>query len=260
MATAPVMPHNNLAFPPGGMEVNPTGANGTGGVTPTWGGPVPWGGNPVGQPVGGPTPFTPPTGSPGNYGYGTSGNPNPTASPNPTGPTTTMNPGGSGGTGIAGDPTVSPGVFAHTFGSGIAPVLAGEINTGGGYNSALTKQSVEAQAAEMQRQAMTGYGNLESGMGEAGINPNSSVAALEASNYWSNVTTAENSMTAQEYFNMWNESQNRETSLLATELGSFSKNRGGAMQWFDDFASGVGNLLGGSSYSSSSGNGSYTIG
>lgn len=233
--------------PTGGVNMNPTGANGSGGTTPTWGSTPP-------HAIG----FQPPTGGPGNYGYGTSGNTNPTGSAppsmNPTGLTTSMNPGGSP---PAGTPTVGNNAFSGTFGSGIAPVLAGEINSQGGYNSALTQQDVEAQTAEMQKEAQTGYGNLESGMGAAGINPNSSVAALEGSNYWSNVTTAENAMTAQEYFNMWNESQNREVGLLSAELGPLSHSRGGAMQWFDDFASGVSNLIGGSSYSS---DGTYTVG
>lgn len=158
-------------------------------------------------------------------------------------------------------PTVGNNAFSHTFGSGIAPFLAGELNSGGGYNSALTQQAVEAQTAEMQKQAQTGYGNLQSGQGEAGISPNSSVAALENSNYWSNVTTAENAMTAQEYFTMWNDSQNREVGLLSAELGPLSQNRGGALQWFNQVTADIGNLLGGSSYSGSTGGGgSYTIG
>jgi len=224
---APYQPIN------GGMNVNPTGTNGNGGITAA---------NPA-MPAGGftgapssPTSFTPPTGSPGNYGYGTSGNPNPTG----TGPTVSMDPGGGTPPGTA---TVGNNAFAHTFGSGIAPVLAGEVNSQGGYNSALTQQDVQAQTAEMQLQANQNYGNLESGLGAAGINPNSSAAALENSNFWSQTTAAENSMAAQEYFSMWNDSQNRETSLLQSELPGLSGNRGGALQWFNAFSDDASELM-----------------
>lgn len=120
------------------------------------------------------------------------------------------------------------------YGKGVGSELYGFLDSGGGYNSALTTQAIDAQTALMNRQAQTGYGNLESGLGEAGIGPNSSVAALEGSNFWSNVTTAENAMTAEEFFNMWNASMNRETSILGDVLpaaGHYKASQPGIMDY-----------------------------
>jgi len=171
----------------GGANLNPTGMNATGGTT---------------QPTTNPFQFGTPTGSPGNYGYGSSANPMPTAtSTTPgAGPNTTtgLNPGG-------GDPTISTN--PNTF-----------MASGAGYNSAITQQAVSAQTAEMQLQANQNYGNLQSGLGAAGINPNSSAAALENSNFWSQTNTAENAMTAQEYFNMWQTSMQDETQLMSQKM------------------------------------------
>ena len=75
----------------------------------------------------------------------------------------------------------------------------------------------------MNQEANFQYGNLESNMGAAGISPNSSAAALESSNFWSQTVAAENAITAQEYFNMWNESMNRETGILGDIMGDASK-------------------------------------
>jgi hypothetical protein len=228
MATAPVMPHNDLAFPVGGMQTNPTGTNGGGGTTPAWGANPPHA-NPQSPVVG---PMVPPTGGPGDYGYGASGNPGPTGAPpptmNPVGSPSTTNPFGNQNT------TSTNNEVGKIYGKGVGSEVNAFMDSGGGYNSQLTQQAVQAQTAEMQKQAQTGYGNLESGMGGAGISPNSSVAALESSNYWSNVTTAENAMTAQEYFTMWNDSMNRETSILSQTMGDAAHHKEqqpGLMDW-----------------------------
>lgn len=193
----------------GGINMNPTGATGTGGITAP------------NRPV--ESGFAPPTGSPGNYGYGTSGNPNPTA-------TTSMFPTG-GGTPVSGAPKVGvdqAGLGSPTGGytpdlnsmfGGVGGLLENFLNSSGGYNSGLTQQAVQTQLAEMQRQANFNYGNLESGMGAAGISPMSSTAALESSNFWAGTTAAENAMTAQEYMSMWQTSMANETSILGGMIG-----------------------------------------
>jgi hypothetical protein len=120
------------------------------------------------------------------------------------------------------------------YGKCVGSELYGFLDTGGGYNSALTQQSVDAQIAAMQHQAERGYGNLVTGMGASGISPNSSVAALETGDYWSNVTAQENAITAEEFFNMWNQSMNRETGILGDVLGDAAKhkaNQPGLMDW-----------------------------
>jgi hypothetical protein len=194
----------------GGANINPTGANGSGGIMPSWG-------------------STPPTGGGGNYGYGIAGNPNPTMSPHAmtggTGPTTSMNPGGPStptGSGLsnAGNNWQSfTNELGKIYGKGVGSELYGFLDSGAGYNSALTQQSIDAQIQAMQHQAQTGYGALSSNMGASGISPNSSAAALESGDYWSNVTAAENAITAQEYYNMWNSSMNREAGILGGIMG-----------------------------------------
>src|SRR5215472_10760510 len=128
-----------------GTAMNPTGATGMGGIMPPAG--------------------------PGNYNFGASMN---------TGPTTSMQPGGhpgtTGGYSMAGNNWQSfTNELGKIYGKGIGSALYGFLDTGGGYNSALTQQSVDAQVAAMQHQANLGYGNRASTMGGAGISPNSSV-------------------------------------------------------------------------------------
>ena len=70
-----------------------------------------------------------PTGSPGNYNYGNSGNPNPSVGPNnPWMPT--QNPGT--------DPAIgsgqNPNAFSGTLGSGLAGWLNSFLGSEGGYN------------------------------------------------------------------------------------------------------------------------------
>jgi hypothetical protein len=221
MATSPMMFGNPAPYQPvGGMNMNPTGTNGNGGITPA--NPA----TPASGFMGGGT--TPPTGSPGNYGYGTSANPNSTATG--TGPSVSMDPTGSpssnnvlGLTNPNGSYSGGYAAFGNdlgkVYGSGIGQAAGAFLDSGGGYNSQLTQQAVQAQTQEMQLQANTNYGNLQSGLGAAGINPNSSAAALENSNFWSQTTTAENAMDAQEFMSMWQSSMQNETSILGQAMG-----------------------------------------
>jgi hypothetical protein len=169
--------------------------------------------------------FAPPTGGPGNYGYGTSGNPNPTGPANPNMPT--MDPGGSTGTPLLTANTNS------TFGKGIGQDVTQFLASNGGYNSALTQQAVQAQTQQMQLQANQNYGNLETNMGASGISPNSSASALESSNFWSQTTAAENAMTSQEFFNMWQSSMQNETGVLETAMGSAAQEKANQPSGFD---------------------------
>lgn len=214
-----------MATPGGGSNINPTGANSFGGTTTPWGG--------------GMSIYGAPTGSSGNYGYGASANPNPSIYGGNFGaPTTSMFPGatstsfGGGTTGAApGSGSVYGGTYApvtggggkgsatnaqlnNPLGSGLGPQVQTFLNSNAGYNSPLTQQSVAAQIQAMQSQIQRGYGNLESGLGAAGISPNSSAAALETGDYMANAVAQENAITAQEFFNMWDQSMNRETTML----------------------------------------------
>ena len=176
-----------------------------------------------------------PTGSPGTYNFGNTANPTPpmpAQGTNPYGPTTgtaTANPPSNstfpmpaagtpaqnpGGSPPATAGTTTTGNLAPTIGSGLAAPISSFLNSEGGYNSALTAQDVAAQTAAMQQQITQGANTLKTNEAESGISQNSSVAALENSNFQAQATTQENAITAQDYFNMWSQSQQQETSML----------------------------------------------
>ena len=158
------------------------------------------------------------TGGPGNFGFGNATNPNPPG----TGPTTpVMNPSPTGplpvgvpGSGVEQLPTSTANELGKIFGKGLGSLYQSLIQSQGGYNSGLTQQSVDAQIQAMQEQIQRGWGQTATQLGETGISPDSSVYALTAGDYFSNVTAQENAITAAEYFNMWNQSQNREFGLV----------------------------------------------
>ena len=246
-------------FSLGGSNLNPTG---TGLFLPP---PI----------VGGQSGQGTPTGSPGNFNFGNTANPNPpmpssTSNPfsvPPAGPAPTTNPnnpvsGAPGGTFTPGAPipgqngfttggtatgvTAAPGRFNKSFGA-TGTELAGFLNQDAGYNSAITQQAIQAQDAAAQQQITLGEGNLKENLAASGISPNSSVAALELSNYQSNAQTQLNAINAQEYFNMWSQSMSQETSLLETMLGPNAQHQlaTSPMAMFEGIAGGIGALAGG---------------
>jgi hypothetical protein len=194
---------------------------------------------------------------------GSTGNPIGTVPGAPPAPTTGASPLGPGGAapGIAGfntqEQTALQSSLAGTFHTGYGTYLEQLLNSQGGYNSQLTQQNVDATIAAMQTNINKGYGTLQTELGQQGVSPNSSTAALENSMYMSDATTQENAIAAQDYFNMWNASQGREFSLaqsiegpMASEKASESwQNTLGAIGGFIGDLSGIG-------YSSSSGGGS----
>jgi hypothetical protein len=136
-----------------------------------------------------------------------------------------------------------------TFGSGMGALINDFLTKSqGGYNSALTQQSVDAQIANMQHQEQVGYGKLQTELGQQGISPESSVAALESSNFQAQATAQENAITAQEFYNMWNQSQQREFGLLGEVAGATHQHQGNAGDWANQFsavAGGISSLAGG---------------
>lgn len=165
---------------------------------------------------------TPPVGSPGNYNFGNSQNPNPSGTPGSTFaglPTTSMNPGtgGSSTNNFNLNPSDASRLSSELdkyYGQGVGSMLLQFLQSGGGFNGPLTQQAVNAQIQAMQQQIQRGLGNLDTQMGETGVSPNSSAWALETGDYESQAVAQENAITAQEYFDMWNQSQNRMTSIL----------------------------------------------
>lgn len=196
--------------------------------------------------------MNPPTGGPGNYNFGNTGNPNPTmtssnpygysvpqsgtvpmgiqqpwnpgaAMPPTGGPVTATSTGGPNAPVGSGTAPITvgadPGGLHDTFGTGTGNLIWNYLNSNGGYNSALTQQSIDAQIQAMQQQIARGWGNIETNLGASGTSINSSTAGLAAGDYFSQATSEENALIANEYFNMWNSSQNREASVLQSIEG-----------------------------------------
>lgn len=133
--------------------------------------------------------------------------------------------------------------LAATYGKGAGSAIFQYLQRGAGFNSSITDQAIQAQDAAMQREAMQGWGNIASTLGQSGISPNSSVEALSLSNYWGDVTAKQNAMAAQEYYNMWSQSQGQEATLLQSILGGSQEHKANK-PGFMDFLSGGLNLAG----------------
>jgi hypothetical protein len=251
------------------MAPNPTGIVGAGGTQPV-SNPILY--NPISTaPTGSagnmgfgntanPAPPMPPENI-NPYGSPTPGTPPPSDStfPMPSAGVSMTPPGAPGGstnpvTGQSGQVVTDPNTFGQTgrqqdrtlqelqkyYGEGMGSMLYQYLQSGGGFNSALTTQAVDAQTAAMQHDIQMGFNTLGTNLAESGISPNSSVAALEKSNYMSQAVTQENAIAAQEYYNMWNQSQNRELEMLG-EVGRVNAT-GTANQ--PSFWSTAGNILG----------------
>lgn len=223
------------------------------------------------------------TGGPGDFNFGNSANPTPPmppASTNPYAPANntfapapappTLNPGQpAAGTPPVGTPvgehgyttgntatgyTAAPNRFQNTFGS-LSQELAGFLNNNAGYNSAITEQTVAATNAAAQQNITLGLNNLKANLAASGISPNSSVAALEESNYMTQAQTQLNAIDAQEFYNMWSQSMAQETSVLETmaPLQAHHQLATSPLSMFEGIASGIGSLVGGASFGGSSG-------
>jgi hypothetical protein len=106
------------------------------------------------------------------------------------------------------------GELQKYYGEGMGSLIYQYLQSGGGYNSALADQTVKATNDAMLHNIEIGMGNLTSTLGASGISPNSSVSALETSNYESNAMTQMNAIDAQIYNQMYESGQNRELSML----------------------------------------------
>jgi hypothetical protein len=108
----------------------------------------------------------------------------------------------------------------------------------------------------MQHDIQTGEGALQTNLAEAGISPNSSVSALETSNYMADATTKENALVAQDYYQMWSQSQQQETSMLESLIAPSASHQQNTsfMGVMDQTFADIGQIFGGSaSYSGGSG-------
>jgi hypothetical protein len=210
------------------------------------------------------------TGGAGNYGFGNSMNPQAvygsgTAAPGVTPQAQTaqpmtaatpavssMNPGGTSqptGTVTSENsttPTANPygqsqsqqnwteKYLQETYGGGMGSLIYQYLMSGGGYNSAVTQQAVDAQTQAMQQQTQLGANNLKGQLGAMGVSGSSSEMAGALTNYENQALTQQNAITAQEYYNMWNQSNQLEANMMqfaAQGTGTTLANKSNWMDW-----------------------------
>lgn len=207
------------------------------------------------------------TGGSGTMNFGNSANPNPamtSGNPYMAAPATpVMNPGtatpGTPGaptstvTGQNGQTSTSTNAFNQTgrqqdrtlgelqtyYGEGMGSLIYQYLQSGGGYNSAITQQAVDAQTNAAEKQITLGANDLTSRLGVMGITGSGLTDSL--TNYENTAVTQENAIASQEYYNMWNESQNRELAVLGSAATTNATGTANESNWMDY----LGNVLGG---------------
>jgi hypothetical protein len=132
------------------------------------------------------------------------------------------------------------GELENYYGEGVGSLLDQYLQSGAGYNSALTQQSVDAETNAMQQQAALGSSTLNSQLGAQGISGNSSVSALANSQYQQGVTAQENNIAAQQYYQMWNQSQEREYGMLGQVANVNATGTANQGNWMSDLGSIIG--------------------
>jgi hypothetical protein len=120
------------------------------------------------------------------------------------------------------------------YGEGMGSLIYQYLQSGAGYNSAITQQSVDAQTNAMQQQIQLGANNLTSALGTMGISGSGLESSL--SNYEVGAAQQENAITAQEYYNMWNQSQQREFGMLQDVANVNATGTANQGSWVDDLA------------------------
>lgn len=177
------------------------------------------------------------SGGPGTLNFGNSMNPQPAGGPllmpgwamvSPTVSPTTGTGAPAPVTGENNQTSSTPNSFNQTsrqqsrslgelqtyYGEGIGSMLYQYLQSGAGYNGALTQQAIDAQNNAMQQNISLGANSLLGSLGAMGLSSSSSGVPMALSNYETQAATQENSIAAQEYYNMWNESQQREYGML----------------------------------------------
>lgn len=104
------------------------------------------------------------------------------------------------------------GELQNYYGEGVGSLIYQYLQQGGGFNSPITQQAVDAQTNAAQQQISLGANDLTSRLGAMGITGSGLTDSL--TNYENQASTQLNAITAQEYYNMWNQSQQREFGML----------------------------------------------
>lgn len=195
------------------------------------------------------------TGGAGNMNFGNTMNPQPTAMTSSSSmfPGATAMSSGSTVTGESGQTSTSANAYNQTqrqqdrtlgelqdyYGEGMGSMIYQYLQSGGGYNSALTQQAVDAQIEAMQHQISTGANDLTSRLAAMGITGASSSMGLSLGDYMSQAVAQENAITAQEYYTMWNESQNRELSMMKDAANINAIGTANQSSWMDYLSQGM---------------------
>jgi hypothetical protein len=144
----------------------------------------------------------------------------------PNGLNVSPNPVSTGGTGTT-NATGLTGSNANRLlkenqnylGQGVGALATNYLTSGAGYNGPLAQQTINATDTAMQQQINQQYGDLQTSLGNAGLSPNSSAAALAQSNFLSNASAQENEVAANQYTQMYAQSQQDYLSELQAIQG-----------------------------------------
>lgn len=195
------------------------------------------------------------TGGPGNYGFGNM-NPAPIARSS-VNPMSSQNPGGGSQWGTVtseGSTTASQNPYGQsqsqqnwtekylqeTYGGGMGSLIYQYLMSNGGYNSALTQQSVDSQINAMQQQTQLGQNNLISSLGAMGVSAGSSGLPEAVQQYQNQALQQQNAITAQEYYNMWQQSQQNELNMMEFAAEGVGKMKANKSNWMDYLGAGLG--------------------
>lgn len=142
----------------------------------------------------------------------------------PAGLNVSQNPGGGGVNNtlsglLSSDQSAFGREQQNYYGQGTGAALTNYLQTGAGYNGAIAQQTVNATDNAMQQQINQQYGNLQTGLSNAGLSPNSSASALASSQFLSNASAQENQVAAQQYSQMYAQSSAQYQQALLSIAG-----------------------------------------
>jgi hypothetical protein len=235
---------------------------------------------------------TPATGGPGTMNFGNTMNPMPQTSGVSGGTATpaavSQNPGGTSSGRSTNDPftgtvtsegatTASANPFGlsqgqanwmekylqETYGGGMGALIYQYLQSNGGYNSAITGQTVGATTNAMQNQTQAGANSLISSLGSMGVSGASSEMGGALQSYENTATATQNQITAQDYYNMWAESQQNELNMMqfaATGTAKTLANKANWLDWITGGTSLAGAVSGSGKYGSSGSSGGSSSG
>lgn len=209
------------------------------------------------------TPFSASSpGGPGNMNFGNSMNPMPQTSGTSGGAAKPMasavspTPGtpGAGSVTSEGATTASQNPYGlaqsqmnwmqkylqETYGGGMGALVYQYLMSNGGYNSALTQQTVDATSNAMQQQSTQGANDLTARLSAMGVTGGSSEMSLPLEQYEQGVAASQNQITAQDYYQMWSQSQSNELNMMEFAAQGTGTTLANKPNWMDYLNEGLG--------------------